>query len=237
MEVSTFEQHTFIQPQAKIVNSKHMDKHERPYVCKEAGCEKLRGFTYSGGLLRHKREVHKKYGGPKETLMCPFPFCKRNRGTGFTRKENLNEHIRRVHRSGEEVAAEDDTSTKPDPSPYLAEELPVQALQSPQPPTQKSRKRKSLFGGSDYTADAMDITDLQEEIKKLQRDHEEKDDHIVQLRREIDEKDQRLAQLEFTVAQTVNQLLTAQQQAVHPQLQQQQIHHEQELHEVQQPPP
>ncbi|KAB8346371.1 hypothetical protein FH972_023413 [Carpinus fangiana] len=82
--------------------TKHMDKHDRPYVCDEPGCEKLRGFTYSGGLLRHQREVHKKHGGPKEMLMCPFPYCKRNVGTGFTRKENLHEHIRRVHRGAPE---------------------------------------------------------------------------------------------------------------------------------------
>jgi hypothetical protein len=78
--------------------SKHMDKHERPYKCEHAGCEKLQGFTYSGGLLRHQREVHKMHGGTKEPLFCPFGNCKRNAGAGFTRKENLYEHIRRVHR-------------------------------------------------------------------------------------------------------------------------------------------
>jgi hypothetical protein len=75
-----------------------MDKHERPYKCEHTGCEKLQGFTYSGGLLRHQREVHKMHGGTKEQLFCPFENCKRNAGSGFTRKENLHEHIRRVHR-------------------------------------------------------------------------------------------------------------------------------------------
>jgi hypothetical protein len=76
-----------------------MDKHERPYKCEVSGCEKLQGFTYSGGLLRHQREVHKMHGGAKEPLFCPFQNCKRHAGSGFTRKENLHEHIRRVHRS------------------------------------------------------------------------------------------------------------------------------------------
>ena len=40
-----------------------MDKHDRPYKCNVKGCEKLQGFTYSGGLLRHEREVHKMHGG------------------------------------------------------------------------------------------------------------------------------------------------------------------------------
>jgi len=77
--------------------SKHMDKHDRPYRCDHPSCAKLQGFTYSGGLLRHEREVHNKHGGPKAQLMCPYESCKRHVGKGFTRKENLNEHLRRVH--------------------------------------------------------------------------------------------------------------------------------------------
>jgi hypothetical protein len=76
--------------------NKHMDKHDRPYRCTHQDCAKLQGFTYSGGLLRHEREVHGKHGGPKSQLMCHYPDCKRKH-KGFTRKENLNEHIRRVH--------------------------------------------------------------------------------------------------------------------------------------------
>ncbi|PSR80555.1 hypothetical protein BD289DRAFT_373828 [Coniella lustricola] len=78
--------------------SKHMDKHERPYVCTVKGCEKIQGFTYSGGLLRHEREVHGKHGGPKKALNCPHTSCKRNTGKGFSRMENLQEHLRRCHR-------------------------------------------------------------------------------------------------------------------------------------------
>ena len=74
-----------------------MDKHERPYRCLVEGCENLPGFTYSGGLLRHEREVHGKHGGPKNTVNCPHPNCKRHTGKGFSRQENLNEHMRRCH--------------------------------------------------------------------------------------------------------------------------------------------
>ena len=77
-----------------------MDKHDRPYKCAVEGCEKLPGFTYSGGLLRHEREVHGKHGGPKNPLNCPHPNCKRYNGKGFSRLENLNEHLRRVHTNG-----------------------------------------------------------------------------------------------------------------------------------------
>lgn len=77
--------------------NKHMDKHDRPYKCAAEGCEKLPGFTYSGGLLRHEREVHGKHGGPKNSFNCPHVNCKRHTGKGFSRLENLNEHLRRVH--------------------------------------------------------------------------------------------------------------------------------------------
>ncbi|KAI5369225.1 putative Zinc finger C2H2-type [Septoria linicola] len=87
--------------------SKHMDKHDRPYRCPHPSCAKLQGFTYSGGLLRHEREVHGKHGGPKAQLMCPFADCKRHSGKGFTRKENLNEHLRRVHQGKEAVSQQD----------------------------------------------------------------------------------------------------------------------------------
>ncbi|KAI9742282.1 MAG: hypothetical protein M1818_004182 [Claussenomyces sp. TS43310] len=83
--------------------SKHMDKHERPYRCPAEGCEKLPGFTYSGGLLRHEREVHHKHGGPRKQLNCPHQNCKRHEGKGFSRQENLNEHLRRVHTGAEAI--------------------------------------------------------------------------------------------------------------------------------------
>lgn len=73
-----------------------MDKHERPYKCLSEGCEKLLGFTVSGGLLRHEREVHNLHGGPRKQLNCPYTNCQRFFGKDFSRQENLNEH-RRVH--------------------------------------------------------------------------------------------------------------------------------------------
>jgi len=83
-----------------------MDKHDRPYKCHARGCEKLQGFTYSGGLLRHEREVHGLHGGTKKPLFCPHGDCRRSSGAGFTQRENLAEHIRRVHRR---VSASSDT--------------------------------------------------------------------------------------------------------------------------------
>jgi hypothetical protein len=86
-----------------------MDKHDRPYKCPADGCEKLPGFTYSGGLLRHQREVHNLHGGPRKQLNCPHPNCKRFSGKGFSRQENLNEHLRRVHTDAGEMQNEEET--------------------------------------------------------------------------------------------------------------------------------
>lgn len=84
-----------------------MDKHERPYICRAEGCENIQGFTFSGGLLRHERLVHGMHGRNGLTdLRCPHEGCKRNTGRGFTRINNLEEHIRRIHRPREDVNAE-----------------------------------------------------------------------------------------------------------------------------------
>ncbi|KAI9643834.1 hypothetical protein NHQ30_007185 [Ciborinia camelliae] len=132
--------------------SKHMDKHDRPYRCKETGCEKLPGFTYSGGLLRHEREVHGKHGGPKKQLNCPHPNCKRHTGKGFSRQENLNEHLRRVH-TDTEMTQMTMGETEEDASQAVITGL--------------KRKRGSS------KEDTSELETLREEIKKIRAENEE----------------------------------------------------------------
>ncbi|TIA45596.1 hypothetical protein D6C79_05585 [Aureobasidium pullulans] len=69
-----------------------------PYQCQKAQCSKPLSFKYSGGLLRHEREVHGMHGGPEEQLFCPIEHCRRHTEHGFTRRENLEEHLRRMHK-------------------------------------------------------------------------------------------------------------------------------------------
>src|SRR5436305_4342818 len=136
-----------------------MDKHDRPYSCEEPGCEKLQGFTYSGGLLRHEREVHKKHGGPKEALMCPHSNCKRSSGSGFTRRENLQEHLRRVHKEGDDKRHE---SVEVDEQSELQSES-------------VGRKRKRSMA-SDRTSSASpteDLDSLRAEVKRLKQENQE----------------------------------------------------------------
>lgn len=91
---------------------KHADRHQRPYVCKKPECARLKGFTYQGGLLRHEREIHQE----RSLFYCPVQKCKRH-AQGFTRKENMEEHLRRIHTSKDSIMSpgqvknEDNTET------------------------------------------------------------------------------------------------------------------------------
>ncbi|ATY65538.1 C2H2 transcription factor [Cordyceps militaris] len=148
--------------------NKHMDKHERPYRCPADGCENLPGFTYSGGLLRHEREVHNKHGGPKNTVNCPHPNCKRHTGKGFSRQENLNEHLRRVHTSPEGGAS---------PSAAAAAESAA-AVSSPDGGNDSERsgmKRKRRSSGSAAGTGALavdEVAELRDEIKRVRMENE-----------------------------------------------------------------
>ncbi|KAF2153924.1 hypothetical protein K461DRAFT_292621 [Myriangium duriaei CBS 260.36] len=158
--------------------SKHMDKHDRPYRCKDPVCAKLQGFTYSGGLLRHEREVHNKHGGPKEKLQCPFETCKRHDGHGFTRKENLAEHIRRVHeklKSDPSIRTETVITT----AWSAATELSPQAISA------TSTKRRWSDVPSPDPSES-DNAELRGEIKRLKHDNVQLQEQMDKLRVELD---------------------------------------------------
>lgn len=178
-----------------------MDKHNRPYHCEEIGCEKIQGFTYSGGLHRHQREVHHQHGGPKASCRCPHRDCKRSIiGRGFTRRENLAEHLRRVHRRDVDEPV---VSSHPLGATIVGE------FSSTSPTAQVSRKRKkvALDGGeadSNDNGDAGDETgkDLKLEVKRLRRELNLKDERVRHLELVI-EKLQRLAKEQMVVTNTV----------------------------------
>ena len=164
-----------------------MDKHTRPYICEERGCEKILGFTYSGGLLRHQREVHRQHGGPKASCMCPHRDCKRSTGTGFSRRENLTEHLRRVHRG-----VGDD------------------GIEAPHVPGQRERKRRRAPTVDEKEEDE-DVPEESKRRKRVEDDSagteklstEEPKDlqaQVKQLELELQQKDERLRKLEETVA-------------------------------------
>lgn len=143
-----------------------MDKHTRPYVCEEPECDNIRGFTYSGGLLRHQREVHRQHGGPKATCMCPHKDCKRSTGVGFSRKENLNEHLRRCHQPHNR-----DTDTPKNNTEEVSS---------------KARKRRRVSDDDDDSGggeggEKDDHEEMQREVKRLRKELAEKEDRIKNL--------------------------------------------------------
>ncbi|KAJ4320094.1 hypothetical protein N0V94_003564 [Neodidymelliopsis sp. IMI 364377] len=169
--------------------SKHMDKHDRPYKCLVKGCEKLQGFTYSGGLLRHEREVHKMHGGTKKSLFCPFTDCKRSSGAGFTRKENLAEHIRRVHRRTSMsadmhglVIRRDTIERSPTVESRQASESPYVRAIEYRESDESSLKRKRV---TDSVFSDRGDEDLRAEIKRLRQENEEKDARLRQLEQAV----------------------------------------------------
>jgi hypothetical protein len=93
--------------------NKHMDRHERPYKCSHPNCQNALGFTYSGGLMRHQREVHRWHQTTKSRLFCPYPSCSRGPGgDGFSRRENLEEHKRRRHPDSHTTRADADADAE-----------------------------------------------------------------------------------------------------------------------------
>ncbi|KAH8625194.1 hypothetical protein IG631_20659 [Alternaria alternata] len=170
-----------------------MDKHDRPYKCNVKGCEKLQGFTYSGGLLRHEREVHKMHGGTKKSLFCPFHDCKRSSGAGFTRKENLAEHVRRVHRRTSMSADMHGLIIRRDMVRREMEGSPIAESRASESPYNRpmeyreeedlSLKRKRV--GSDSGISDRGNDEMRSEIKRLRQENEEKDSRLRQLEQAV----------------------------------------------------
>ena len=154
-----------------------MDKHNRPYVCDEPDCENIRGFTYYGGLHRHQKEVHRQHGGPRSACLCPYKDCKRSTGLGFSRKENLAEHIRRVHRDSDQNQSQ----------PLVETSGSLQESQTPG--TRKRRRRANEDEGEDANGDedSQNAQGLRQEVKKLKRDLQEKDERLQRLEEQVRE--------------------------------------------------
>lgn len=173
---------------------KHMDKHTRPYVCEEVGCERAQGFTYSGGLHRHQREVHHKHGDPKTSYLCPHRHCQRSIvGRGFTRKENLAEHLRRIHRADVDEPA---ISSHALGDTIVGGRFPT-ISSSPNAQVSSKRRKSALDVGGPDSIDRRDggddesKEDLKLEVKRLLREVELKDDKVKYLESVIDKLERR----------------------------------------------
>ncbi len=100
--------------------------------------------------------------------MCPYRDCKRSTGVGFSRKENLSEHLRRVHRGvGEQDKASVADVQYPNPEPKAIV-----------PMTWESRKRKK---GPDYPEDEPAILQGHQKRRRgLDNDDQTQRDSVAQ---------------------------------------------------------
>lgn len=96
--------------------------------------------------------------------MCPYDNCKRSSGGGFTRQENLNEHLRRVHQKVEQGAGEQQQADQ---------------MANPVTPRKRRRLEEDQEGegegdgdGDDSSPTATDTSDesLRVQVKKLRRE-------------------------------------------------------------------
>ncbi|KXT11785.1 hypothetical protein AC579_9238 [Pseudocercospora musae] len=185
--------------------SKHMDKHDRPYRCPHPSCAKLQGFTYSGGLLRHEREVHGKHGGPKAQLMCPHPDCKRHSGKGFTRKENLNEHLRRVHNpkgeNSEDPAMQAMQSQSTEMAPGADDAETPASLGGAHDPTLMSSSVDVKYHHKNSLPALLEQASTEQENKRLRLENERLRARILELEANDSFKEERLRSLENTISQ------------------------------------
>lgn len=197
-----------------------MDKHDRPYRCPQPSCAKLQGFTYSGGLLRHEREVHGKHGGPKEQLRCTVTDCKRHTGKGFTRKENLNEHLRRVHNiTAPDASQQQQTShlrqiaadaapgadLMETPASRYSEPGEIEELNAATPAYPElanANKRRRLETGASPRSGS---DDLELELQRLKQENLDKDERIRRMEANDEQTQLRMKSLEDTLAQLTAQ--------------------------------
>lgn len=164
-----------------------MDKHDRPYRCADPSCAKLQGFTYSGGLLRHEREVHGKHGGPRDRLRCPDTSCKRHTGKGFTRRENLNEHVRRVHGNATFLTASAAVKIADDASTSFLDRPDVLAGPVHLSISTGKRKREADDSLSERSDPDTDKETLREEIVRLKRDNEMQRERMTRMEAQMEE--------------------------------------------------
>jgi uncharacterized Zn-finger protein len=103
-------------------------------------------------LDRHHKTVHE-----KEKYFCPHPGCTRTEP--FTRKDNRDQHIRKLHRA--------DPKQYPEPQNMLAiPNDPPQnvVLASPIPPTRKRRRDEQ------HTDEEADVEDVHEKCRRLEHE-------------------------------------------------------------------
>ncbi|KAK2839247.1 hypothetical protein FQN49_006332 [Arthroderma sp. PD_2] len=139
--------------------------------------------------------------------MCPYPDCNRSSGKGFTRQENLKEHIRRLHRS-EDLPVEINNANLPPLSRTSTSTIIIAGISAPAaassavndsrvlPPISlpvhhaPSKRKRSSISSSMYVSEdegGPEVRELRDEVSHLRRELEYKGSQIDELKREMSE--------------------------------------------------
>lgn len=141
--------------------------------------------------------------------MCPHTDCKRHAGKGFTRKENLNEHLRRVHPGDKD--SQNSILTRTATDGLLAEDGDTQLSKldgsehhDDFSATSPAKRKRSLPADIDGVL----IEDPEREIKRLRAELAHRDHLIQQMEQDLMQHNETRRQLE-----ELQQMHQAQQQS------------------------
>jgi hypothetical protein len=131
--------------------------------------------------------------------MCPYKDCKRSTGSGFTRKENLNEHLRRVHRRADDDQPHHPESGRCDVAQSLVDDNDENDDDRDDSLSLGKRKRDLQPNDRVVAPKSRSEDELHEEVLTLRRKLEE-------VRRESAEKDAKIQYLEAAVKHFAGQV-------------------------------
>ena len=192
-----------------------MEKDERPYSCTAVDCNRLLGFKRKADLNRHELIVH----NHSKDFLCSYPGCDKK----FSRKDNMEDHVKRIHKKVETSTGNDDKHLSPG---LLTISLPNHQTQHPyghslrsrlsmipevqfQPPQSQSqyagasnpgRKRSRKIEIDDEGGKELNKSEASgAEVKRLKQIIENQNRRIIEKDKQIAEKDAQLAILERLV--------------------------------------
>ena len=140
-----------------------MDKHTRPYKCKEVSCGHLQGFGSKGDLVRHEN-THRQKSDPSLTYFCPSTECKRSTGIGYSREDYLKDHILKAHGMISKVREDHAGTSAAEQTSTVSEVAGVNVSE-----TRRKRRREEDEETDGADCDLRGYQYLQSEVKRLER--------------------------------------------------------------------
>jgi len=120
--------------------------------------------------------------------MCPHPDCKRYNGKGFTRRENLNEHIRRLHQDKDPSQLQRTRSKRDAAEAFSGAEegeTPVSEDLLHDEQVSPDLKRRRYAQGHDEGGTGEEVHFLRTEIGRLHSVIEERDSQLANMQKDM----------------------------------------------------